>query len=125
MKRPLKFPVSFDKGKRLITNKRTKKQADKAFKAYYAWLWENISESQRSILEKDIESARKAGWRHYYITLHRKKYVQMPRRFPRKKPKKKFDANKIPKVTKTPLDDQLSALFGYLKVTKTPAKTSK
>jgi hypothetical protein len=122
MKRPLKSPVPFEKGKRLITNKRTKKQADKAFNSYYAWLWENISESQQSVLEKEIESARKTGWSYDSIRLHRRKYVQMPRRAPRKKSKKEFDANDVPKMTKTPLDPKLSALFGYLKVTKSDRK---
>jgi hypothetical protein len=117
MKRPLKFPVSFEKGKRLITNKRANTQADKAFNSYYAWLWENIYEHARPVLEKEIESARKAGWSYDSIRLHRRKYVQMPRRSPRKKPKKDVDANGLPKVTNRPLEAELSALLGYLKVT--------
>jgi len=108
-----------EKGKRLITNKRSNKPADKAFNSYLVWLRENISESQQSVLEKEIESARKTGWSQDQIRLHRKKYLQMPRTSPRKKPKQEFDANGIPKVTNTPLDDKLSALLGYLKVTKT------
>jgi hypothetical protein len=115
MKRPLKFPLKFEKGIRLITRKQTATKAEKAFNSYYSWLLENIYEHARPELEKEIESARKAGWSDYSIRLHRRKYVQMPRRKPRKKVKKEFDAKGLPKVGKTPLDPRTAEFLGALK----------
>ena len=111
----LKFPLKFERGIIKITRKRWVKEAEKAFNSYYAWLWENIQEWARPVLEKDIESAHKVGWSYDSFRRHLKRYAQMPRRAPRKKVKKEFDANGLPKVTKTPLGPQESALLAAVK----------
>jgi hypothetical protein len=128
MKRPLKFPLKFEKGIREITRKRTTKEALKAFKDFYVFKvregqvskWGRVDEAlAQELLRENIEGFREKGFEEeeFFETM-RRDYAAMSRRAPRKKVKKEFDANRIPKVTKTPLDPRLSALFGYLKVTK-------
>lgn len=127
MKRPLKFPLKFEKGIREITNKDTTKEALKAFKFLLLSELHGIQLGKfgrvdEALLQQDlqrtIEGFREIGFDKEWCEGLRRKYIELPRRKPRKKAKIKFDANGCPKVTKTPLDPQLSALFGYLKVTK-------
>ncbi len=129
MRRPLKFPLKFEKGIRGrdgITRKRTTKEALKAFESFLLIKlrercqrkFGRIDESwvQRELREA-LEMLRQEGFTRERFEFLRDEY-QTGRRAPRKRVKKEFDANGIPKVTKTPLDPKLSALFGYLKVTK-------
>ena len=125
MKRPLKFPVKYDKAIIGITRKRTVKEADKAFRAFYVFQihkfqiakWGNANEERvQQIVEENIEHLRTVGFDEGFYHNCQHDYAAMPRRAPRKKVKKEFDANEVPKVTKTPLDSQISALLGYIKL---------
>jgi hypothetical protein len=127
MKRPLKFPLKFDKGIRLITRKRTTREAMKQFKSFYLFeirefqiaKWGKMNEAlARKRLEENIEGFRESGFDQEWFERLCRDYEAMPRRARRKKVKIKFDANDVPKMTKTALDPPLSALFGYVKVTK-------
>ena len=127
MKRPLKFPLKFEKGIREIARKHTTKEALKAFKIFYlsklrelqGARWGKVNEAlAQEQLRENIEKFREKGFDQEFFELLQREYIQMPRTAPRKKVKKEFDANGVPKVTKTPLDPQVSALLGYLKVTE-------
>jgi len=127
MKRPLKFPLKFERGIKEITRKRTTKEALKAFKSFVlekllAKQKRKFGNTNKTIAQQELHEAlevlQEEGFTQSRFESLRSEYVKMPRRAPRKKVRIKFDANGCPKVTKTPLDPQLSALFGYLKVTK-------
>jgi hypothetical protein len=128
MKRPLKFPLKFEKGIREITRKRTTKEAVKAFEVFYLFKvregqvvkWGRVDEAlAQKLLRENMEGFREKGFEEeWWFEMARCDYAKMKRRVPRKKVKKEFDANGVPKVTKTPLDPQVSALLGYVKVTK-------
>jgi hypothetical protein len=128
MKCPLKFPLKFEKGIREITRKRTTKEALKAFEVFYlskirefqVAKWGRVNEAlAQELLRENIEGFREKGFDQIFFERYCYDYEKMPRRGRRKRVKKEFDANGIPKVTKRPLDKELSALFGYLKLTKT------
>jgi hypothetical protein len=127
MKRQLKFPLKFEKGIREITGKRTTKEALKQFKILLLSELHGIERGKfgrvdearlQERLRETLEWFRKTGFDKGWVEKLRREYIKLPSRKPRKKAKIKFDANGIPKVTKTPLDTELSALLGYLKVTK-------
>jgi hypothetical protein len=128
MKRPLKFPLKFEKGIREITNKDTTKEALKAFTVLLLSELRGIQVAKfgrfdEALLQKqlreNIERFREKGFEEEWLFERlRREYIKLPRRAPRKRVKKEFDANGVPKVTKTPLDAQLSAFLGYLKVTR-------
>jgi|SRR4029453_16529112 hypothetical protein len=124
MKRPLKFPLKFSKGIIFVTGKRTEREAMKPFKDFY---FEMILQYQkargvvnealaRKQLKENIEAFRENGFDdQQFLERMRADFINRPRRAPRKKIKRAVDANKIPKVTKTPLDPQISALFAWEK----------
>ena len=125
MKRPRKFPLKFEKAIIGITRKRTVKEAEKAFGDFYTFQVRQMqvarfgrSDDNRvhEIVAENIESLRTTGVDEGFYNRCRHDYAQMPRRSPRKKPKKVFDANGIPEVTKTPIDPRVSALLGYIKL---------
>jgi hypothetical protein len=124
MKRPLKFPLKFEKGIRIVTRKRTATEAMPAFKKFYAWSvrqmqkakWGAVNESLvDERVRENIEGLRKTGFDKDFLELCRHDYSTMSRRAPRKKIKRAVDANKIPKVTKTPLDRRISPLIAWEK----------
>jgi hypothetical protein len=126
MKRTLKFPLKFEEGIRNITRKRTTKQALKAFEKFYLSKllhfqmvrFGNTDEAiAREELRDIIEALREKGFEQDDCEWLKRGYQERPRHRPRKKVKIKFDANGIPKVTKTPLEPQLSARFAYLRRT--------
>jgi hypothetical protein len=124
MKRPLKFPLKFSKGIIFVTGKHTETEAMKPFKDFYL---EKILEFQkargivnegmaRKQLEENIEAFRKNGFDdQQFLERMRADFISRPRHAPRKKIKRAVDANKIPKVTKRPLDPQISALLAWEK----------
>ena len=127
MKRPLKFPLKFEKGIRFITGKRTATEARKAFKDFYLFKlrhfqkarWGAVDEQlAQKRLAENIEGFQEKGFEKAVCEGLKRDYQQLPRRAPRKRVKKEVDANGIPKVTKTPLGPQLSALLKGAKVTK-------
>jgi hypothetical protein len=69
-------------------------------------------------LQEAIEVLREKGFDQNRFEFLRNEYAKMPRRKPRKKMKIKVDEFGCPKVTKTPLEPQLSARFAYIKLTK-------
>ena len=127
MKRQLKFPLKFEKGIRYVTNKRTTTEARKAFEKFYLLKirelqiakWGVVNEQLvQKRLAENIAGFQQSGFDQESAEWLRREYVKMPRRAPRKKVKKEFDANGIPKVTKTPLEPELSALLALTKLTK-------
>jgi len=127
MKRPLKSPVKFEKGIRYATRQRTTKQAEKQFDFLYLSIIRefqianrgNVNEAlAQQRLRENKEGFREKGFELEFLESLRREYDKLPRRAPRKKIKIKFDANGIPKVTKTPLDPRVSALLALAKVTK-------
>ena len=127
MKRPLRFPLKFEKGIREVTGQRTTTPAMKAFGELLSSKIRDLEKYNRGSVNEErvqeklretLEVLRERGFDQSYFEMMRREYLKLPRRAPRKRVKKEFDANDVPKVTKTPLDPRLSALLGYLKVTK-------
>jgi hypothetical protein len=114
MRRPLKFPLKYEKGIRLITRKGTAKEAEKPFREFLA---HKIRETEvargryraaaldtivAQFVEETIEVLQEKGFDEDYLEMCRRGYAEMPRRAPRKRPKKEFDAKGLPKMPKTP-----------------------
>jgi hypothetical protein len=97
MKRPLKFPLKFEKGIREITRKRTTKEAMKAFNIFYL---SQLRESQvrkygkvnealaQADLQETFQVLREKGFEQGFFEMARCDYEKMPRRARRKKVKK-------------------------------------
>ncbi len=71
----------------------------------------------RQELQEAIEVLEEKGFDQNSFEFFRSEYAKLPRRAPRKKVKINFDANKLPKVTKRPLDHLESAALIYLRDT--------
>jgi hypothetical protein len=121
----MKFPLKYGKGIIGITRKRTVKKAEKAFQEFSVYQFRHFeiarhgAADEARIKEKVkeyIDHLREFGFDEAHFHLCQHDYARMPRRAPRRKVKKEFDANGVPKVTKTPLDSQVSALLGYIKL---------
>jgi hypothetical protein len=70
----------------------------------------------RKQTEESIEAFRKNGFdNQQFLERMRADFISRPRHAPRKKIKRAVDANKILKVTKRPLDPQISALLAWEK----------
>jgi len=126
-KRPKKFPVKYEQGIRYITGKRTTKEAEKPFRECLMYdirrrqpyRSAKLEERIARIFNEVIENFRVNGFTDdgliNWLDRLRNCYMQMPRHKPRKKVKKEFDANDVPKVTKKPLGPQESALLAAVK----------
>jgi hypothetical protein len=134
MKRPLKFPLKYEKGIRLITRKGTAKEAEKAFRDLYIFEIRNLQirkwgkaneERVQEIVKENIEHLRTVGFDEVFYFRCQDDYAQMPRRAPRKKMRKSLDAFGIPKLTKKPLDTQVSATLAGIKLVKKQEKVRK
>src|SRR5215467_3353419 len=122
MRRPLKSPVKYEKGVIYVTPSscNTAKKADKAFREFYAWQVRHYEIARhgkadekwvREVVEKNIAAFKENGFDLEDLEMYRRAYAELPRRGPRrKKVKKKLDANGLPIVGKTSLDNKVSAL---------------
>lgn len=115
MKRPKKFPVKYEKGIRYVTRKDTTKEAEKAFETFCAYqirqmLVARYGRSDEELVKKqvreNIDHLKAEGFVDdeylHFLDLCRNAYISMPRRKPRKKPKKEFDEKGVPKMANTP-----------------------
>jgi hypothetical protein len=129
-KRPKKFPVKYENGTIYVTQKGTAKKAEKPFREclmYDIWKtqWSKgyrgvkLEERVARIFNEVIEDLRVNGFTDdaviNWLDHLRNCYVKMPRRAPRKKVKKEFDAKGLPKVGKTPLDEPTAEFLAALK----------
>jgi hypothetical protein len=60
MKRPLKFPLKFEKGIRFITGKRTTTEAKKAFKDFYLFKLRQFQIAKWSVVDEELAQKRLA-----------------------------------------------------------------
>src|SRR5262245_6157698 len=123
MKRPLKFPLKYEKGIRLITRKDTTKEAEKAFTVFYLFKIRELQiakygRSDEALVQKlakeNVEYLRGLGQGAFdeaFFNCCKYDYAQMPRRAPRKRVKKEFDAKGLPKMPKTPENRALMREF--------------
>ena len=120
MKRPLRFPLKFEKGIREITNKDTTKEALKPFevlllselRAIQVGKFGRVDEALlREQLRENIEYFRANGFSKEWFERLRHAYTAVPRRAPRKRVKKEFDAKGLPKMPKTPENRALMREF--------------
>jgi len=121
MKRPLKFPLKYEKGIRLITRKDTTKEAEKAFEEFYLFQIRELQiakygKSNEALVQKvakeNVEYLRGQGaFDEAFFNQCKYHYAQMPRRAPRKRVKKEFDAKGLPKMPKTPENRALMREF--------------
>ena len=120
MKRPLKFPLKYEKAIRLITRKGTAKEAERPFKEMLVSQSRSLQIAKRrrtderlvqERVEELVQHLRKEGFDEIFFELCCSDYAAMPRRAPRKKVKKEFDAKGLPKMPKTPQNRALMRAF--------------
>ena len=121
--------VPFKKGLKLITGKRSHGEALYAFRKYLdEWFSKTNhpkyrdAKTRAKAVRELIAAYERDGFTWEEIGIHYQRYRLSPRRAARKKRKKEFDANAMPKVTKTPLDEELSAYLAWVKMRKTEEK---
>jgi hypothetical protein len=133
MTRPLKFPLKYEKGIRYVAPKGTTNEAEKPFREMLAFRIGHLQMAKRGKadeklvqkkVEEIIDDLKENGFDQPFFEMCCHDYAAMPRRALRKKVKKEFDANQIPKVTKTPLDEKTSALFATVKYLHKQEKSS-
>ena len=120
MKPSKKYPCKFEKGIRVITRKDTTKEALKPFEdlllsdrrgfqvAKFGRFDETLAQKEAREL---IEYFRANGFLEHELEHLRYAYAKLPRRAPRKKVKKEFDAKGLPKMPKTPENRALMREF--------------
>jgi hypothetical protein len=111
MKRPLKFPLKYEKAIRLITRKGTAKEAERPFKGmlvsqfryFQTAKWRRTDERLvQEKVEELVQHLKEEGFDQIFFERCCGDYAAMPRRAPRERVKKEFDAKGLPKMPKTP-----------------------
>ena len=124
--------VPFKKGLKQITGKKRHREALCEFRKYLDEWFSKMdhpkyqdAKIRAQAVRELIAAYERGGFTWEEIGIHYQRYRWRPRRSPRKKVKKKFDAKGLPKLTKTPLDEELSAYLAWVKVRKTEEKVTK
>jgi hypothetical protein len=115
MKRPLKFPLKYEKAIRLITRKGTAKEAERPFKEMLVSQFRHFQIAKRGraderMLQEKVEELvqhlKEKGFDQSFFEICCRDYAAMPRRAPRKKVKKNLtgrDCRKCPRRQRTGL----------------------